>query len=237
MPQGLHTISIIPARGGSKRLPGKNLLPLQGRSLLAWSITQSMATPGILRHIVSTDDAAIAEEARANGAEVIERPAELATDTAGTLGVCQQVVKEVEKEGKRVDVIVLLQPTSPFRKQRDIEDALKKLQENEASAVIGVSHAKLGPKWLLQETESGLQFAFANTFDSIRTQDQPALYQPNGYLYIYRRDTLMTAEGYAWGEKALPHLVEAPFDLDIDTENDYLIAKAIANGYPYDWHA
>lgn len=235
MPNAPYIISIIPARGGSKRLPGKNLKPLAGRSLLAWSIHQSLATPGISRHLVSTDDPAIAEEAEAQGAEVIRRPEQLATDTASTLSVCQHALQSVEQDGRPVDFVVLLQPTSPFRRNGDVEAAIQRMLTENADALVAVSKSKFGPEWTLREEGGALQFAFPNGFESIRTQDQAAFFHPNGYLYIYSRQCLLGAMNYAWGAKTLSFEVPEPFDLDIDSPNDYLIAKAIANGYPYDW--
>lgn len=230
-----HTVSIIPARGGSRRLPGKNLLPLAGKPLLAWSIRSSLHCPDIDRTCVSTEDPEIASMAKALGAEVIDRPRELATDQAGTLEVLQHGLQSLEKNGPRADAVVLLQPTSPFRKKEDLSNAIADLYAKQASAVVSVSKVKLGPKWMFKVEESQLEFAFGSDFSQIRTQDQPMLWQPNGAIYVYSRANLMGATGYAWGEKVLPLCLEPPFDTDIDNAHDFQIAQAIAHAYNLNW--
>lgn len=229
-----HIISVIPARGGSKRLPGKNLCLLGGVPLLTHSIRQSLACPLIQRHIVSTDDAEIAACAKESGAEVLQRPAALASDEAGTLPVLRHVLETVEEAGPPVDYVLLLQPTSPLRQAGDIGRALAHFMADGADALVAVSKAKLGPKWLLHTENGALQFSLGNDFQQIRGQDQPVHYLPNGYLYIYRRSALLAAEGYGWGKRTLPWVVPSPFDIDIDTENDLQIAEALLRHFPFD---
>ena len=229
------TISIIPARGGSKRIPGKNLRELAGLPLIGWSIRTSMQCRGIHHHIVSTDSEEIAATARELGAEVVMRPAELASDTAGTIEVCQHLIASLEKEGKEISNVVLLQPTSPFRKTESIEEALLALIGGVADMAIGVSRIKAGPEWQMSIEDGFLHFPFRNDFGRIRSQEQPVYFRPNGSLYVYQRDVLMSANKYAWGKRVLPIHTQPPYDLDIDHLTDFHIAEAIANADFQNW--
>lgn len=229
------TISIIPARGGSKRIPGKNLKDLAGLPLIGWTIRTSLACRGIHHHIVSTDSEEIAEIARDQGAMVVMRPAELATDVAGTVEVCQYLVRELETQGVEIDTVVLLQPTSPFRKVKDIEEAILAVRTGIADMALGVSRVKAGPEWLMSIENGALTFPFRNDFNRIRTQDQPVYFRPNGSLYVYQRDVLMEAGKYAWGNHVHPVITESPYDIDIDHETDFRIAEAIANADFQNW--
>lgn len=229
------TISIIPARGGSKRVPGKNLRELAGMPLIGWSIQSSQASRGIHHHIVSTDSEEIASVATSFGARVEMRPAELATDLAGTVEVCQYLVRSLESQGMEIDTVVLLQPTSPFRQTKDIEEAILAVRTGVADMALGVSPVKAGPEWQMAVEDGYLSFPFRNDFNRIRSQEQPVYFRPNGSLYVYQRDVLMGAGKYAWGEKVLPIQISSPYDLDIDYETDFRIAEAIAHADFQNW--
>lgn len=229
------TISIIPARNGSKRVPGKNLRSLGGMPLVGWSIQTSMRCADIDRHVVSTDSEAIAKVALELGAEVIMRPAELATDTASTIDVCRHVVATLEEQGEQVSTILLLQPTSPFRRDEDLTQALKSVQEDAGDMALGVSQVKAGPDWFLADQAGYLTFPFRNDFQRIRSQEQPVYYRPNGALYVYQRQVLMQEGPYAWGQRVVPVVMRTPYDLDIDYENDFRTAEAIAHADFQNW--
>ena len=227
-----HIIAVIPARGGSRRLPRKNILPIGDNPLIAWSIKSALECQYIDRCIVSTDDEEIAEISKDAGAEVLMRPEELATDTAPTLPVIQDVVKRIETHA---DFIVLLQPTSPFRDPEGISEAIAKLIDTEADALLGVSKCKMPPEWLLQVKDEYLKLPDYNDLSKTRSQDHQEWFRINGALYIYSRETLMNAEKYAFGEKTLPFLIESPYDIDIDTEEDFKIAEGICHAYDFYW--
>ncbi len=229
------TISIIPARGGSKRIPGKNLKDLAGLPLIGWSIQTSLACRGIHHHIVSTDSEEIAAFATHQGAQVSMRPAELATDVAGTIEVCQHLVRTLEAEGMEIDTVVLLQPTSPFRQPQVIEEAVQAVRSGVGDMALGVSRIKAGPEWQLAVENGFLNFPFRNDFKRIRSQEQPVYFRPNGSLYVYQRDVLMASGKYAWGQQVLPIIIEPPYDIDIDHETDFQIAEAIAHAEFQNW--
>ena len=141
-------ISIIPARGGSKRLPRKNILLLAGKPLIAYSIEQSFKSKYIDRTIVSTEDKEIAETSKKYRAEIIKRPKELATDEATTLVVLQHVLSVLREQNYNPDVVVLLQPTSPLRKTSQIDESIRKLIDNNANMVVSASELHIGYKKL-----------------------------------------------------------------------------------------
>ncbi len=226
-----HTLAIVPARGGSKRIPRKNLRELAGHPLTAWSIRHAQACASIDRCIVSTDDAEIAALAQHYGAEVHDRSAELASDTANTIDVLRAIVREQTELGTRPDFVVLLQPTCPFRQPKALDAAIRRVQQEGADMLLSVSRVKAGPDWMMKMTDQGLDFAYGNDFSALRAQDQPALFRPNGSVYVYAHDCLMRPGKFPWGERVLPLVLKSPYDLDIDEEIDFQIAAAIAHDY------
>lgn len=133
----MNIVAIIPARGGSKGIPRKNLKPIAGRPLIEWTIGQALAVPG-LRVIVSTEDAEIAATAATAGAEVVERPAELALDTTATEPVVEHVIAQLSARGERPDAVMLLQATSPVRLEGTLERAIAEFVSSGADAMLGV---------------------------------------------------------------------------------------------------
>jgi N-acylneuraminate cytidylyltransferase/CMP-N,N'-diacetyllegionaminic acid synthase len=141
-------IALVPARGGSKGLPGKNVLPLLGKPLIAWTIEQAKACSYIDRVMVTTDDDGIAAAAREFGADVpFKRPAHLATDAAKSLDVVLHALDWLEAHGDRYDLLVLLQPTSPLRTAGDIGGALDLFISKNAGAVVSVCETDHHPYW------------------------------------------------------------------------------------------
>jgi N-acylneuraminate cytidylyltransferase len=139
MNQPLNILCVIPVRGGSKGVPGKNLRPVAGRPLVTWSITHAIGSTTPMRVIVSTDSEDIATVARAAGAEVpFLRPAELATDTAATEPTILHAIKWVRDEGWEPDLVILLQATSPIRRTDSIDRAIDQLLAEDADSLVGV---------------------------------------------------------------------------------------------------
>ena len=227
MPKLPFIISVIPARGGSKRIPGKNIRPLAGKPLINWSIEQSLESKLIQRHILSTDDTLIAMEGEKSGAEILMRHPSLATDETPSLEVFRNVILSMNPQP---DILVVLQPTSPFREKGKIDAAIEYFIAEKADSLISVSKSKLAPNWLMKIEKGFLQIPEINK-NEIRTQDQASFFVPNGALYIYKKETILSATHYAFGEKGLPWILESPWDMDIDIESDFKIAEAIANGF------
>lgn len=226
---GKQILAIIPARGGSKRLPRKNVLPLAGTPLIVWSIRAALACPLIDDVVVSTDDAEISAVALENGAKVHQRPAELAQDNTPSLPVFQDCLNHYPL----ADIVVVLQPTSPFRRDADLLDALRSLIDQNADSVISVSKVKLGPEWALSVVDGFLQMPGEEALSRLQTQDQRVLYQPNGNLYAYTRTTLLEATRYAFGKRTLPLILPNPYQTDIDDAVDFKVAEAIAHAFDF----
>jgi CMP-N-acetylneuraminic acid synthetase len=217
---------VIPARGGSKRLKGKNLLPLNGKPLIAYSIETGMKFAGHGEVFVNTDDPEIARFASKLGARVVHRPAELATDLSTTVDVLRFQLEWFKKEQIACDAIVLLQPTNPFRKAALVSDCLSKFQSaNRASlATFSPLIKKLG-------NISKSEFTPSNYVPGQRSQDLNPLYYENGMLYISKSDAIR--EGYVITADVLPVITnDIGSQVDIDELEDlwyaeFLISKNI----------
>lgn len=228
---GKHILAIIPARGGSKRLPRKNVLSLGGHPLIAWSIRAAKQCPLIDEVVVSTDDAEIAHIAAQYGAKVHHRPEALSQDDTPSLPVFVDCLGQFPN----ADLVLALQPTSPFRRQEDLSQAIKQMISEHADALMAVSKMKLGPEWALRLVDGALEMPSEEALSRVRTQDQQPRFQPNGNLYAYTRETLMKAERYAFGKKTLPLIIPSPYDIDIDDAVDFKLAEVIAHEFDFHW--
>lgn len=213
----MNIVAIIPARGCSKSIPKKNIKLLAGKPLIAYSIEQAKNSKLINKVVVSTDDDEIAEVAEKYGAEVIKRPDELATDTAPTEPVLQHAVKELEKQGYKADLIVLLQPTSPLREKDDIDDAIKTLQEKNADSLLSVC-----PNHLFLWKEDGISINY-DYKKRPRRQDMEQ-YAENGSIYVTKTNILMKENNRLGGKIAL-HIMKPENSLEIDDEFDFWLIE------------
>lgn len=187
----MHTVAIIPARGGSKGLKNKNIYPVAGKPLLAWTILQALSSKRIDRVFVSTDNLEIAAVARAYGAEVIERPQELSGDKASSESAVLHAVGVIEADyGLSINTIVFLQATSPLRNSGDIDRAVELFKRDGADSLISVTRADDLTIWESREGKwSSLNFDHRNR--GMR-QDRPAQFIENGSIYIFTPETLKT---------------------------------------------
>lgn len=230
-------LAVIPARGGSKGLPGKNIRPLAGLPLLAHSILCAKACPQIDRVIVSTDNEEIARCARSNGGEVpFLRPAELAQDDTPTMPVLQHALTEMERiDERRYESLLLLDPTSPGRIPSDVASALLMIEEDPACVgVVGVSEPHFNPRWVCVEEKSGyLALAFPQDVNFVRRQDVPPVYRINATLYLWRREFLLKAPAAPFATDARHRMLVVPETraIHIDTLEDFQMAEIlIAHG-------
>jgi N-acylneuraminate cytidylyltransferase len=221
----VDSVAIIPARGGSKRLPGKNLRSFAGVPLIAHSIWQARQVPAIRGCFVSTDDDAIAAAAREWGAEVVERPDELAGDTVATGPVLQHALREIAKRTAMPDAVVLLQATNPLRPLALIEQALRKFESMDVDCVMTVtkSHHKLG------RIASGL---FVPQYvPGTRSQDLEPSYYENGLVYVTRSGVVLDRAD-VFGARIAPLETDALYALgDIDTLVDAQLAEFLFQQY------
>jgi len=222
----MRILTVIPARGGSKGLPGKNIRPLAGLPLLAHSI-RCARLAGLEDIIVSTDSAEIAEVARAHGAEIpFMRPAALASDSAAMMPVIEHALKAMEHIGGRFERVLLLDPTSPGRLPDDIVAANALLDGDiAASGVVAVSRPHFNPYWVGVTTHEGaMQPAFSALARSNRRQDVPAFYRINGALYLWRREFVLS--GAHWSDvRMLPLEIPEARAFSIDTLDEFEMAE------------
>lgn len=213
--------AIIPARGGSKRLPRKNILPFAGRPLIAWSITAAQACPSIDQIWVTTDDREIAAVAETWGAGVIDRPPALATDDAASEDVAQHALQEIEARYGPAEAGLLLQPTNPLRPAAMMIDAVNCFRSEPCDSLMTISHRRLK----LGEVIDG---CFHPAYPPKRqSRCTPPVSFENGMLYIADADLLRS--GRLRGQRILAYPTERPFDdVDIDDQTDFMIGEHVA---------
>jgi len=225
MYNGKKVLCIIPARGGSKRLPGKNIKLLNGVPLTGYAIRAAKGSKYIDRVIVSTDSEEIARVAREYGAEVpFMRPVELATDTTPTLPVLQHAVKFFEEKGERFDLIVLIQPTVPGVEVSDVDATIERLVKTVMHSAITICPIIDPPEWMYRiDAECRLQ-KYVDSPAS-RGQDLEKLYRINGAVYVTERDTLMKESKIIDNASCAGVLMQRERSVDIDTAFDFSVAE------------
>jgi CMP-N-acetylneuraminic acid synthetase len=226
----MRTLAIIPARGGSKGIPRKNIAPLLGKPLLAYTAESALAALQLSRIVLSTEDEEIARVGRHWGLEVpFLRPPELARDNTPTLLVLQDVVRKLEATGDSYDAIFTLQPTTPFRRPEDIDGAIDLIERTGADSVISfVDVGEKHPARMKSIAFDGrvLDPPFAEEFEGQRRQDLPKLYLREGSVYLTRRTVLME-QGSVKGRDCRAWLVPEERACNIDTPFDLFIAEQI----------
>ena len=224
----MRILALITARGGSKRLPGKNIRSLGRKPLIVWSINIAKDIAEVVDILVSTDDTEIAEIAKNAGALVPWlRPSELATDTASSVDVCLHALEWYERENGKVDGLMLLQPTSPFRSRESVLQGIELFRRHKHRPVIGISVAKSHPMWCF-EIENGIMHPFIiGEGLNMRSQDLPSAYIINGAFYLISPEELRKQRLF-YTENVVPLIITAPEEsLDIDTEWDWKLAETI----------
>jgi len=223
-------LALIPARGGSKRIPGKNIRLLGSLPLIAHTIRCARAAGCFSRILVSTDDPTIAEVARVHGGNVPWlRSALNATDASTTIDTILEVIDHMEANGAPMpDALMLLQPTSPFRSVENIHRAVALYRETNGESVVSVSPATSHPWWCKRIADNGELLPFLSGIDDgLRSQDLPPAYTLNGSIYLCGITNLRARRSlYSAHTRAL--VIDSPEEaLDIDTPFDWLIAEAI----------
>jgi N-acylneuraminate cytidylyltransferase len=225
-------LAVIPARGGSKGLPGKNIAILAGLPLIAHSIRLASLCPEISRCIVSTDSEEIAAVAQAYGADVpFLRPSKLAQDDTPMWPVLQHALRETERRHKmRFESLLLLQPTNPGRLPQDISGAVRILNADpKAMGVIAVSEPSFNPRWsCLEECDGYIKTLFPEATQHEHRQAIPTVYRINGLLYLWRRDHVLNATSPLYD--GVPHLVLVVPEIraaDVDTAQDLAMIELL----------
>lgn len=219
---------IIPARGGSKRVPGKNLRNIGNKSLISWTIEGAINSGVFSRVIVSTDDQGIANASRKAGAEVPWlRPSELATDSSPTIDTVLHALNWLETNYGSADGVMLLQPTSPYRSVESIKAALNLFEQNNMRPVVSFSKISFGIEWCFRLDGDGIAPLLG--WDNVlkRSQDAEDIYQLNGVIYLASPDFLRANRRF-FDESVVPLILSDDIEaLDIDTEEDMELANQI----------
>lgn len=229
---GARIVAVIPARGGSRRLPRKNLLPLNGRPMIEWTVRAALESKWVDTVVVSTDDKEIARVSLAAGAEVpFLRPAHLATDEARSIDVFGHATRFLKEEGRRFEYGLLLQPTSPLRSDKHIDGAIEFLFQESADAVIGVTVVSHPIEWVDELPENYSMDNFCRNVPLQRSQNAPTRYLINGAIYLGDIDKLIEADKFLLDKRCFGFAMDSSVSIDIDTEQDLIIAEAlIASG-------
>lgn len=217
---------VIPARGGSKGVPRKNIKFLGDKPLIQYTIDAARAVFSEGDILVSTDSDEIRQTVIDYGLKVpFIRPAELATDTAGTREVLLHAIKFMEKKGTYHDTLVLLQPTSPFRNTEHIKEALA-LFTDDIDMVVSVKETKSNPYYVLRE-ENQAGFLVPSKIGSFKTrQEAPKVYELNGAIYVIKIESLLS-KPMAMFDKVKKYVMDETSSHDIDTQLDWDIAEVL----------
>jgi len=223
------SLAIIPARGGSKGVPGKNIRPVLGKPLIAYTIEAALEARSVGRVLVSTDDPETAAIAKTLGAEVpFMRPAELGSDDTPTLNVVRHVLSELNSlQRYNPEIIVLLQPTSPLRRSEDIDRAIALLNKTKADSVVSVCVAEQNPHWMIHlDGDHRVRPFVDQAQEYLRRQDLPPVYRINGAVYATRTKSIMKSNRLL-GEDTRGYIMDEESSIDIDTELDIQIATLL----------
>jgi len=227
------TVAVIPARGGSKVIPRKNLAPLNGRPLISYTICAARQSRLVQRVVVSTEDPEIKAAAHEYGAEVIDRPLELAGDDCPTLPVLKHALNQLEHNGSgKFDIVVVLQPTVPYRSVDDIDRAIEMLISKNADAVVGVVRSKVPREWLFKLENGRIEFFQKPDFGRARRQEGEECYRLNGSIYVYRASTIIGSDQYAWGDNTYGYVMDNYHSVDIDEPFDLAVAQMLLHASP-----
>jgi CMP-N,N'-diacetyllegionaminic acid synthase len=220
----MKILGLIPARGSSKGIPGKNIKLLGGKPLIQYTIEAGLKSQAIDRLIVSTDSPEIAKVAKACGSEVpFLRPGDLAADKSPTLGVIIHALEFFMKTGVEFDAVCLLQPTSPFRSPEDIENAIRTFIKNETDSLISVIPVphQYNPHWVFEPAENGkLQIATGEKEIITRRQELPPAYIRNGSIYLTKTEVILNKKSL-YGDSISYYEMSTEKHVNLDTLKDW----------------
>ena len=219
-------LAIIPARGGSKRLPRKNVLDLAGKPLIVWSIEAGLQSKYIDKVVVSSDDEEILNISKKTGAEILKRPEILASDTASTFDAIKHTINNV----KGYEYVVLLQVTSPLRSAKQIDQAIELLEEKNADAVVSVCEMEHSPLWsnTLDDSLSMENFLPEEILNK-RSQDLETYFRLNGAIYICKTEKFLEEKSFFFKKNIFAYVMSREYSVDIDEEIDFKMAEVLIN--------
>jgi len=219
-------LAIIPARGGSKRLPRKNILDLNGKPLIVYSIETGLNSKYIDKVIVTSDDDEILNISKKLGVSTIKRPDVLASDTATSFDATKHTIENSDK----YDYVILLQPTSPLRNYTHVDEAIELLDQKNADAIVSVCEMEHSPLWsnTLDDSLSMNGFLRDEVLNK-RSQDLEKYYRLNGAIYICKTDKLLEEESFFLKENIFAYIMDRESSIDIDDEIDFQLSKVVMN--------
>ena len=221
-------LAIIPARGGSKGVPRKNVRILNGKPLVYYTIAEAQKATLLDRTVLSTEDEEIASIGREYGMEIVARPAELAEDHVASRPVYQHVITHLEEtDGYHADVVVALQPTSPCRVADDIDGAIRLFLASDCDSVVGVCETEHPPYWTFTVDNGFLAPVIPGWEEIYQRQQAPMTYRFNGAVYVIHRDVIMEHEQGVMGSRIKPYLMPRDRSIDIDAELDLKLASIV----------
>jgi len=226
---GKTILAIVPARGGSKRLPRKNVIPLAEKPLILWTLEAGIKSKYVDMLVVSSDDSEIIKLSNKMGIQTILRPKELSTDEVLVFPLIEHVLDNIDET---FDFTICLQPTSPLRNEIHIDEALEFLVQKGADAVISVCEMEHSPLWsnTLPEDKSMGGF-LKDDIKGIRSQDLPKYYRINGAIYICKTDRLMNEKTFFIDDNIFAYKMNRISSVDIDVKEDFLLAESFMNNH------
>jgi len=227
MLNGKRVIAVIPARGGSKSVPRKNIRRLGGKPLLAWSIEVARQVSEIDRIIVSTDDAQIASVGQAHGVEVYARPPHLATDEALVIDALKDLLQTLQAERETPEWVILLEPTCPLRTADDVRDCLKLVAQGGYDSVATFKDAELNPHRAWRLIDGVPEVFIPSAIPWLPRQKLPKAYQLNGAVYVFRANLLAEEAKSLLVGKLGAVLMPRDRSQDIDDSVDFTIVEAL----------
>lgn len=227
MYKGKSFLAIIPARGGSKGIPHKNIIIINDKPLIHYTIEQALNSQYLDKIIVSTDDINIANISKKCGADVpFLRPNELANDNAKTIDVVLHAVNSLAALDKKYDYIVLLQPTQPFRKYWHIDEAIELIVQKNEESLVSVSQVSEHPILMRTIDDDGYVQSLLKINSTVRRQDFPSIFKVNGAIYINKINSNLN-ENTSLNDNRVAYMMSKEYDLDIDEPIDLEIFKIL----------
>lgn len=217
-------LALVPARGGSKGIKDKNIIPLQGAPLISYTINSALGSKYIDNTVVTTDSERIASVAMLYGASVpFMRPAELASDSAKTIDSVIHAVDTLAEKGECYDVLVLLQPTQPLRTSEDIDNAIHLFFENNRQSLVSVTPVENHPLLIRSINSDGELVSLLDSGSTCRRQDMDKYYSVNGCIYINNIEEL--SGDTSFNDNKIPYIMDKDRAVDIDDLNDLFLAE------------
>ena len=218
-------LAIIPARGGSKGIPHKNIKDLNGKPLISYSIEEANKSKYIDKLVVSTEDSEIADTSKKFGADVpFLRPKELSKDSTSGIDPILHAVNWFKDKGYNFDYVMCLQCTSPFRKHSQIDEAIEMLMEKDSDSIVSVCESEVTPYWMKRIEDGKLKNFLDDSIFYARRQDAPKIYRLNGAIYLAHTQILLDTKNW-YTENTLPYIMDEMSSIDIDNMLDFKFAE------------